>query len=124
MTTFQTVTFNVAIDVTDSSRRADSGASFGFATNGNFNKMDFMLDPAANNSLPLPATMFYILTNGSAIDLTIVWSGSPTTTKTFRVNKCWLWTDMTGIESITVTNNYTPPLGSPPLSERVRTILV
>ena len=118
---FQTVTFNMSVDVTEVSRRAEMSVKFGYVTNGNFTKMDVMLQPAQSENLPLPSQLISILTNGTVINLTVTWG---LTSHIFLINKYLHISDMTGVTGLSIANNYTPPVGSPSLAESVRILLL
>jgi hypothetical protein len=116
---FQSVSFNLSIDVTELSKRNASSLKFGYQTNGNFTQMDLMLHPGDNPvSLPIPANVLVIYTNGPSIQLTITWGS---VSRNFIVNKYMHISDMTGVTAIAVANTYT---GTPALAESVRAKLL
>jgi hypothetical protein len=105
-TAIQTVTLSLGIDIADKSVRAEASARFGIMTNGNFDKKDKLLEvDAVYTTTEIPPQVFLLLTNGTAIDVTVSWGGQTPSTRTFRVNKMLFLSDMTDVISLSVSNN-------------------
>jgi hypothetical protein len=118
----QTVIFHLGVDVSDRTRRNSFTAHIPFVTDGNFTRMDALLQPGGVNvtgafvNMSVPANGLFIQTAGPSIALSVTWTGP--VTHIFNINQVLLFTDtMTTVTALQLVNNAAA--GSPPVQTRI-----